>query len=127
MPKTLKVDIQEVKKKYPKSGYPCLECCKHLMKIDPDKYKDMKLECWNFDRAVPEADWIVPTVGEYSKNKLPREKMEEWRGQDSEQKGGFVNAHVRTCVILTLWLPPMLTPCENDPGEALWNQKESRK
>ncbi len=62
----LKVDIKTVKKKYPRSEYPMLEYCKYLINTGEDP--KIRLEAWNYERKVPEADWTVNDIGEYVKN-----------------------------------------------------------
>lgn len=80
MKTTVVIDKKDLLDKYPKSGYPCLEYCKYLVKHGQDP--EDSLMVWNSERVKSEADWTVPNIGEYAKNKLPREKMEEWRGSN---------------------------------------------
>lgn len=48
---------------YPKSEWPCLDHCKWLLSVG--EKKSSKLEVWNYERAVPEADWTVKHIGKY--------------------------------------------------------------
>jgi hypothetical protein len=62
----LKVDILEIKTAYPKSDWPCLDYCCRL--LEEGQNPNTRLECWNYSRVVPEADWVVKNIGIYAKD-----------------------------------------------------------
>lgn len=68
MPQLTKVDIKDVRKEFPKSEYPCLDYCKKHNLTG-------RLEVWNYERLVPEADWIVKDAEDYVKNPVKTKKQ----------------------------------------------------
>lgn len=61
--RTIKIDIQEVVEAFP-GEWPCLDYCVNLLKSG--EKRSTKLECWNFKREIPEADWTVQNIGKYA-------------------------------------------------------------
>lgn len=60
--KTIVVDIKDVKGAFP-GEWSCLDYCISLVALG--EKKTSRLECWNYERENPEADWIVPNIGKY--------------------------------------------------------------
>lgn len=78
----IKVDIKDIKSKFPKSEYPMLEYSRFL--LTEGHLPDTRLEAWNYERKIPEADWTVENIGEYSKFQSPSDKSKKWRENHTE-------------------------------------------
>lgn len=72
--KTIKVNIKDIKEKYPSSSYPVLDYCKYLISIGEEPKS--RLEAWNYEREIPAWDWAVNNMENYVKTERKSKKKE---------------------------------------------------